>query len=287
MINDILYSHQIIKTINSSHFGILIFVVTQSIIAFEEYIIQQQRLVALSHEMNIARKIQRNILPSKPPHLSGGFVDTLYLPVTIIGGDFYHFFEIDNKHAGIFIADVTGHGIPASMISSTINIAFTLQYEHAANPDTVLRNINDLLIGKTGHQPISALYCYLDLDNMIVRLSRAGHPYPLYFNSKIGSVEEIRTQGSIMGILPSANFTSTEFTIHTGDKIILYTDGLIEIQNKQNNPYYLEQLKKSIINNKHLKASEFTNTLINEVLQWAGSKENITDDITVITIDVG
>jgi serine phosphatase RsbU (regulator of sigma subunit) len=287
LINDILYSHQIIKTINSSHFGMLIFVVTQSMIAFEEYIIQQQRLFALSHEMNIAKKIQRNILPSQPPHLWGCSVDILYLPVSTISGDFYHFFEIDNKHAGIFISDVTGHGIPASMIASTVNIAFTLQYDHAANPDTVLHNINNLLIGKTGNQPITALYCYLDMDNMIVRLSRAGHPYPLYFNYNKGTVEEIKTQGNVMGIWPSANFTSTQLTIHNGDKIILYTDGLIEIRNKQNNPYYLDQLKRSIINNKHLKGSEFTNTLINELLQWAGSKENISDDITIITIDVG
>ncbi len=287
LINDILYSHQIIKTINSSHFGILIFIATQSIIAFEEYIIQQQRLVTLSHEMNIAKKIQRSILPSKPPHLYGCMVNILYLPVTTIGGDFYHFFEIDNKHAGIFIADVTGHGIPASMIASTINIAFALQYDHAANPDIVLTNINNLLIGKTGNQPVTALYCYLDMDNRVVRVSRAGHPYPLFFNSKAGTVEKIETQGNVMGIWPSAHFTSTQFTIHNGDKIILYTDGLLEIQNKQNNTYNPEQLKKSIINNKHLKASEFTNTLINEALQWAGSKENITDDITVITIDIG
>jgi len=287
LINDILFSHQIIKTINSSHFGILIFVVTQSMIAFEEYIIQQQRLVALSHEMNIAKKIQRNILPSEPPRLSGISVDIVYLPVTTIGGDFYHFFEIDNKHTGIFIADVTGHGIPASMIASTVNIAFTLQYNHAAHPDIVLRNINDLLIGKTGNQPITALYCYLDIDHMIVRLSRAGHPYPLYFNSKMGTVEEIKTQGNVMGIWPSSDFHTAQFTIYNGDKIILYTDGLIEIRNKHNHQYNLDKLKKSIIENKHLKGSEFTNTIINEVLQWAGSKENITDDITVITIDVG
>jgi serine phosphatase RsbU (regulator of sigma subunit) len=287
MINDILYSHQIIKTINSSHFGILIFVVTQSMIAFEEYIIQQQRLILLSHEMNIAKKIQRNIMPSEPPSLHGVTIDILYLPVNTLGSDFYHFFEIDNKHAGIFIADFTGHGIPASMIASTVNIAFTLQYDHAAYPDTVLSNMNNLLIGKTGNQPITALYCYLDMDNMTARLSRAGHSYPLYFNSKSGTVEEIKTQGNVMGISPSADYVSTQFNIHNGDKLILYTDGLIEIRNKYNHLFDVEKLKQSIINNQDLKASEFTNRLINDVLQWAGSKENITDDITIITIDIG
>lgn len=287
LINDIFFSHQIIKTINTSHFGILIFVATQTLIAFEEYINQQQRLILLSNEMNIARKIQRNILPPESPQLSGASIDVLYLPVNTIGGDFYHFFKIDNKHTGLFIADVTGHGIPASMIASTVNIAFTLQYDHAANPDAVLNNINNLLIGKTGNQPITALYCYLDLDTMIASLARAGHTYPLYFDSKKGTVEEIKTCGNVLGIFPSTDCDRIQFNIQNGDKIIIYTDGLVEIRNKHNYQYDVEKLKKSIFDNRHLKASEFSNKIINEVLQWAGNKENITDDITLITIEIG
>lgn len=286
LVNDILYSHQIIKTINSSHFGILIFVVAQSMIAFEEHIMQQQRLILISNEMNIAKKIQRSIMLYEPPRLHGVSVDIVYLPVSTIGGDFYHFYEIDNNHAGILIADITRHGIPASMIASNLNIAFTLQYDHAAYPDTVLSNINNLLVGKTGNQPITALYCYLDMDNMTARLARAGHPYPVYFNSKMGTVEEIKIQGDVMGISPSAGYKSTQFNIHNGDKIILYTDGLIEIRNIYNQQYDVEKLKQSIFNTQHLKASEFANGLINDALQWAGSKEYISDDLTIITIDI-
>ncbi|MCX8123133.1 MAG: SpoIIE family protein phosphatase [Spirochaetes bacterium] len=287
LINDIFFSHQIVKTVNTSHFGILIFVVTQTLIAFEEYINQQQRLIILSNEMDVARKIQRNILPPVSPRLSGASIDVLYLPVNSIGGDFYHFFNIDNKHAGIFIADVTGHGIPASIIASTVNIAFTLQYKYAEHPEKVLTNINNLLIGKTGNQPISALYCYLDTENMVVRFCGAGNPYPIYLNAATGSIEEIKTKGNVIGVFPSMVFDSTQIKIHNGDRIILYTDGLIDITNKFKHYYDIELLINSIHKIKHLKGSEFLNRLIDEALLWAESKENITDDITIITIDIG
>lgn len=286
LLNDIFYSHQVLRTVNSSHIGILLFIATQSFIAFEEYLNQQKRFMTLSNEINIAKRIQQNILPLTKPELSGASVDVYYLPAGSIGGDFYHFYEIDDKHTGIFLADVTGHGIPASIIASTVYIAFSLQKEHAPFPDNVLSNINAILIGKTANQPVSAIYCYLDCDAMVMRFACAGHPYPLYYNASTKTTTPITTKGTVLGVFPESEFTVFELPLQKGDIIILYTDGLTELRNKNGKFYDIENLKAAIDKNKHLAGNEFAGALIDSALQWSESKRNQSDDITLVTIKI-
>ncbi len=286
LINDILFSHYIINTVNLSHLGILAFITSQSIVAFEEYTNHQKRLITLTNEINVARNIQKNILPNTTPQLLKASIDVTYIPIDSIGGDFYYFFNIDNTHAGIFIADITGHGIPTSMIASTIYIACSLQNENANKPDIVLQNINNLLLGKTGNQPVSALYCYIDCDIMTLRYASAGHPYFLYYDDSNKTINELNINDNKLGIIPCYNFHVQEIKLTCGDKFFLYTDGLTQIKRSTITLYDLEKIKNFIFIYRQLKAEEISHKLIESLLKHADSQKKILDDITFISVDI-
>lgn len=286
LVNDILYTQQLINSIYLFEIGLLIFVFTQSLAALEESIKIQNRLIAINSELEIARRIQKTILPEAVPSTHSIYVEACYIPMDEIGGDFYHFYELDEERLGIIIADVTGHGIPASLIASTVNIAFSLQRNHADNPATLLANMNTILYGKTGGQPITALYAYIDTSQKVVKFSRAGHPLPLIWRSSSNTITEIEIPGKILGVFKTIKNDITTYPIHSNDRIILYTDGITEIRNNRNEIFGIERFIACIEKNHHKSTRDLIDSIVDAVIQWAGSKNKITDDITLVIVEI-
>ncbi|NMB63412.1 MAG: PP2C family protein-serine/threonine phosphatase [Spirochaetes bacterium] len=254
--------------------------------ALEESIKIQNRLIAINSELEIARRIQKTILPEAVPSTYSIHVEACYIPMDEIGGDFYHFYELDEERLGIIIADVTGHGIPASLIASTVNIAFSLQRNHADNPATLLANMNTILYGKTGGQPITALYAYIDTSQKVVKFSRAGHPLPLIWRSSSNTITEIEIPGKILGVFKTIKNDITTYPIHSNDRIILYTDGITEIRNNRNEIFGIERFIACIEKNHHKSTRDLIDSIVDAVIQWAGSKNKITDDITLVIVEI-
>lgn len=286
LVNDILYTQQLINSIYLFEIGLLIFVFTQSLAALEESIKIQNRLIAINSELEIARRIQKTILPEAVPSTHSIHVEACYIPMDEIGGDFYHFYELDEERLGIIIADVTGHGIPASLIASTVNIAFSLQRNHADNPATLLANMNTILYGKTGGQPITALYAYIDTSQKVVKFSRAGHPLPLIWRSSSNTITEIEIPGKILGVFKTIKNDITTYPIYSNDRIILYTDGITEIRNNRNEIFGIERFISCIKKNHHKSTRDLIDSIVDAVIQWAGSKNKITDDITLVIVEI-
>lgn len=286
LIHDILFAQQLINSVYLLEIGLLIFVFTQSLVALEESIKIQNRLVTINSELEIARKIQKTILPEVIPSTQQIRIEACYIPMDEIGGDFYHFYELDANKIGVLIADVTGHGIPASLIASTVNIAFSLQRNYASNPAEVMANMNSILYGKTGGQPITALYAYIDSSDMVVKFSRAGHPLPLIWQSDTKKVREINVPGKILGVFNAIKTDVVEYKINIHDRIILYTDGIVEIRNMKNEIFGLDRFISYIEKFYYLNPEEFIDVIIDALIQWAGSKNRITDDITLVVIDI-
>ena len=286
LVNDILYTQQLIHSIYLFEIGLLVFVFTQSLAALEESIKIQNRLITINSELEFARRIQKTILPEVVPSTRSIHVEACYIPMDEIGGDFYHFYELDDERLGIIIADVTGHGIPASLIASTVNIAFSLQRNQADNPSVLLANMNSILFGKTGGQPITALYAYIDASQKVVKFSRAGHPLPLIWNKSSNKVIEINVPGKILGVFKTIKNDIATYPIHSNDRIILYTDGITEIRNSRNEIFGIERFISCIEKNHHKSTAELIDILVDTVIQWAGSKNKITDDITIVIVEM-
>ena len=135
-----------------------------------------RQVQAVNNELEMARHIQLSILPSRPPAVPGLSVAARYLPMTTIAGDYYDYLPIDEKHLGILVADVSGHGAPSALITSMLKIVLAEQAPHASDPAKVLGGMNDALCGKFARHFVTAAYVFLDLEKGVLRYGGAGHP---------------------------------------------------------------------------------------------------------------
>ena len=120
-----------------------------------------QQLITIQKELETARQIQLSILPSEIPKIEGLDIAARYIPMTSVAGDFYDFIVVDEKHIGILVADVSGHGMPAALIASMLKIALATQESHAADPAQVLLGLNQALCGKFQHHFVTAAYLFV------------------------------------------------------------------------------------------------------------------------------
>src|ERR1700727_2465830 len=134
------------------------------------------QLQTIQKELETARQIQLSILPAEVPKLEGLDIAARYIPMTSVAGDFYDFIMVDEKHLGILIADVSGHGMPAALIASMLKIALAAQVPHAADPAQVLSGLNQALCGKFQHHYVTAAYLFVDIAKGTLTYAGAGHP---------------------------------------------------------------------------------------------------------------
>jgi phosphoserine phosphatase RsbU/P len=246
-----------------------------------------KQLIAINIEMEMARQIQLSILPKGTPKLEGINIVARYMPMTSVAGDFYDFIIVDEKHLGILIADVSGHGLPSALIASMLQVALAAQVANASNPARVLSGLNHALCGKFEHNFVTAAYVYVDMEKMTLTYAGAGHPPLLFWVKSSGSVKEVLENGLFLGMFPEATYESLQFPIAVGDRGILYTDGIPETKNPVEVEFGTGRLKQFMEKNHHLSADQFADGLIDDLSGWAEQPrgQGQQDDITVLMID--
>ena len=161
---------------NVEPIGFVVLLACLGYVAARQALRRDQQLAEISKELEVARRIQLSILPSEFPS-SGKFrVAARYVPMTSVAGDFYDFVLADDTRAGLLIADVSGHGVPAALIASMVKLAATSQRTLASDPAALLSGMNAALHGNTQSQFVTAAYVYLDAQREELRYSAAGHP---------------------------------------------------------------------------------------------------------------
>ena len=207
--------------------------------------------------------------------------------MTSVAGDFYDFIQIDDKHIGILIADVSGHGLPSALIASMLQVALTGQAGHAAEPSKVLAGLNRALCGKFTHNFVTAAYVYVDLGKNLMRYAGAGHPPVLQWRNSTGKCSKVLENGLILGMFEEAVYEALEFPVEPGDRYVLYTDGVPEAANPSEEQFGLDRFMGFIENNKHLGADPFVQTFLTELSRWSGqtAEQGQQDDITILVVD--
>jgi phosphoserine phosphatase RsbU/P len=243
----------------------------------------EEQLIALNKELDIARQIQASILPRDSPQSPFVSLATRYLSMTAVAGDFYDFLVLDENHFGILIADVAGHGVPAALIASMVKIAVSAQLPHAADPALVLSGMNRILCGKTQNQFVTAAYLFLDLEKGHMRYAAAGHP-PLLCCDSPNVVEPIIENGLLLGLFPSAPYTSISRPFSKGSRLLLYTDGLLEASDPHDRFFGEEQVRQTLLDARSLTAEECATLLVDRVRQWTGNRQD--DDLTLIVVSL-
>jgi phosphoserine phosphatase RsbU/P len=265
--------------------ALALFVLSQGWVAAEKVFADERRLLSIENELAIAREIQSSILPSDVPKLSRLGISAAYCPMTAVAGDFYWFIATDPNRAGFLVADVSGHGVPAALIASMIKVAMQSVVAFADDPAAVLCGVEHVLSGQLrGDQFVSAAYLWLDTENGKALYSAAGHP-PLLRWSR-GKLENIQSNGLVFGVLSKGDYPVCEIPIATGDRFLLYTDGIIEPENAKGESFGDRRLEEVVRENQCRPSIELSDRLLSELRQWQPASAAQQDDITLIVIDV-
>ncbi len=246
-----------------------------------------RQLIAINIELEMARQIQLSILPRETPKLNGLDIFARYIPMTSVAGDFYDFIIVDDKHVGILIADVSGHGLPSALIASMLQVALSAQAPHASDPVQVLVGLNKALCGKFEHNFVTAAYVYVDLENKVITYAGAGHPPVLFWRNATGRASEVVENGLFLGMFPEAAYSSLQLPIAASDRLILYTDGVPETKNPSDQEFGTARFLKFMDTHPKLAVDQFADGLLDELSRWSEQPrgEGQQDDITVLTVD--
>jgi phosphoserine phosphatase RsbU/P len=268
----------------SSHLAFAVFLLSFGYVAVQIILANERRLRAIEDELKGARELQFSILPQAVPQVDGLRIAVAYRPMAAVAGDFYEFIPVDGKRVGFLVAYVTGHGVPAALIASMIKVAMQFVVTCAHEPSQVLRGLNRILYGQPRDQLVSAAYLWLDTGNRKALYSAAGHPPLLRWRE--GKLERIESNGLLFGVKPEADYPVCDLSIHSGDRFLLYTDGVTEPQNASGDSFGGRKLEQVVRENQSRSPSELSEQLLSEIRVWQSASVAQQDDITLIVIDV-
>ena len=256
-------------------------------VAIRRTIAAEESLQVINRELALAQQIQAGLLPGSVS-VAGVELTTRYLPVSSVAGDFYDFLPEPGKGIGALIADVAGHGIPAALTASMVKIAIHAQQAHAGDPATVLRGMNQTLLGNVGAQYVTAAYLYFDLQLQELRYSAAGHPPMLVWRKSGGEVETVEENGLFLGAFADADYTTRTMLLHPGDRCLLYTDGITEAPDRAGEEFGVERLREFMATHANLASGPWCDALFETIHSWCRRREGTEqhDDLTVILLEI-
>jgi phosphoserine phosphatase RsbU/P len=266
--------------------GFAVFLFSLGYVALEIVFTNESRLLSIETELETARQIQSSILPATVPELENLRIAACYQPMTAVAGDFYQFVRSDNYHLGILVADVSGHGIPAALISSMIKVAMQSVAVHADHPAQVLGGLNRILSSEAHGQFVSAAYIWIDTENRNALYSAAGHPPLLCWRNARGEMQRIESNGLLFGVEPDSEYPVCSVPLEASDRFLLYTDGVTETENAGGEAFGDRQLEWVVRNNRLQPASELSCQVLSELQSWRPAAVKQQDDITLIVVDV-
>jgi sigma-B regulation protein RsbU (phosphoserine phosphatase) len=234
----------------------------------------------IQSELELARRIQLSILPGDFPVSTDFSVAARYVPMTAVAGDLYDFVVAGDRQTGLFIADVSGHGVPAALIASMVKMAAISQRNNAAHPAQLLAGMNTALCGNTQGQFVTAAYVYLDAQTRQLRYAAAGHPSMLLLRQ--GKVIEIAENGLLLAASDTAEYSDRALPLEIGDRLVMYTDGLVEARNTEGRLFGEESLLAALRGTSGMTSNEAADSLIASTQNWAKLQD---DDLTVLVCD--
>ena len=245
------------------HLAFAAFLLSFGSVAVQISSVTERRLLSIENELALARKLQLSILPTTIPEVQDVRIAVAYQPMTAVAGDFYEFVPVGGKQVGFLVADVTGHGVPAALIASMMKVAMQSVVPCAHDPREVLRGLSRILFRQVRDQFVSAAYLWLDTENRKALYSAAGHPPLLRWRE--GKLERIESNGLLFGVIPDPDYPVRDLPICSGDRFLLYTDGVIEPENASGDSFGDYKLEEVVRDHQSRSPSELSDQVLSEV----------------------
>ncbi|MBN1899310.1 MAG: SpoIIE family protein phosphatase [Spirochaetes bacterium] len=253
----------------------------------QKNLIEKERM---EKEIQIARNIQKSLLPKSVPRIKNYSFGALYRSAKEVSGDYYDFIRVDPEHLGIIVADVSGKGVPAAVIMAITRSIIRSYAPGHLSPYEVFTMVNYLV-----HQNIykgmyvTAFYGILNINKNNLTFVKAGHNFLVVYRNKSQKCEIVHTKGTALGLPVSDMFKKMleEKTVdlNKGDIIFQYSDGISEAINEKGELYTNERLYENITKFAHLDAQGLVNKIDESVSEWIGNHPQ-SDDITMIAIKI-
>jgi serine phosphatase RsbU (regulator of sigma subunit) len=244
------------------------------------------------HDLDIAKEIQENLLPKHVPRIAGYDVSAYYSPSKEVGGDYYDFFLVDKTHLGMICADVSGKGIPGSMVMMMAKALVSYEAESNLSPRDIFCKVNRTLAKdiKRG-MFVTAFYMLLDIPTARLTVASAGHNPLLLYRAATKQCVEVNPGGIALGFdkdgrLFERNMKEEVIQLQRGDRAVIYTDGVTEAMSPGGEEFGEERLQAITIQAAGRSSSEYLTTLVNAI-QGHAQTDDQHDDITIVTLKVG
>lgn len=256
----------------------------ESALLYQE-LTQQERL---KQELEIARRVQRGLLPQQIPSVNGLDIDGICIPATEIGGDYYDFFQINEHTLGIAIADVTGKGTSAAFYMAVIKGIMLSLTSIYLSPRQLLRELNRQIFGKVDRKVfITMIYAVVDVKKKSLKFARAGHNALIMRRAEKSKAECLTPNGIGLGLEKGDRFDSTiseqQIKLQSGDTFLFYTDGVSEAMNHQREEFGEDRLLEIVENINHQSCAQIREKIIEEVNRFVRETPQH-DDITIVTL---
>ncbi|MFC1492444.1 GAF domain-containing SpoIIE family protein phosphatase [candidate division KSB1 bacterium] len=237
----------------------------------------------IKKEMAIAKGVQSALLPQSEPEIKGYDFAARNVSSLAIGGDLYDFISLSDTLLGIAIGDVSGKGVPGAMLMAALYSAFRGHVRKSEMPEKVIKYLNRSLYEQTENDKFATFfYGILNTKINTFNYTNAGHNLPLHIK-KDGKWSELGEGGPLLGYIPEIDYSSGKIELGSGDIVLLYTDGVSEAFNENEEEFGIERIVETVHRNRNKKSAEIVDCILEKVIHFAKRKHQ-DDDLTMVII---
>lgn len=265
--------------------SLLVTLANQVGVALQNSALYRQSLekAVLEEELVLARKIQQNLLPARPPEVPGYDIAARNVPSQQVGGDFYDLVDLGGGRLLCAVADVSGKGVPAALLTSMLQASLRTQLKRVETPAEMLRNLNEMAYQFTAPDQFATFFLgILDAASGEFRYANAGHNFPLRVAAG-GDITELAEGGLLLGAFPGMTWPEGELRLLPGETLLLYTDGITEARPPLLDEEYGEHRFTERLASAHgSPADRLLEEILDDVTRYAGGTPQ--DDVTLVVI---
>jgi serine phosphatase RsbU (regulator of sigma subunit) len=278
------------KPYNRQDIDLLHAVANQGAVAIENARLFQENLEKqrMEEELNIARDLQMSMLPATCPQVPGFGIAATSIPAREVGGDFFDFIEMGEGKLGLVIGDVTGKSVSGALVMAASRSIFRMLSEEQLTVGEIMERANrrakkDIKSGMF----VALLYAVLESKEKTLNLCSAGQTQPIHFSPKRGEARLMDTEGDKfpLGLLDEADYQETHIRLEPGDRVVFYTDGIVEAMNEKKEIFGFERLLEVVQEASSMNADSLLKEILDKVNRFSGGAAQH-DDLTVIVLAV-
>ena len=238
----------------------------------------------MEQELALAQETQESLLPRSLPRFENFRIHAFNNPTRYVGGDFYDFQQLSSGEWVGVLADVSGKGMGAALLSSMVLGALSVEFHSSTQPQEVLNRVNQLLCEKSLPYQFVTLFLFLLSPQGLGQFISAGHNPAYLFRSATGKIEELESNANVLGLFNTASYESGAFRLDKGDILVVYSDGLTDAQNPQEEMFGEERLLQLIRQEAPSGSLALEQKFLNDIAEFTQGMPQ-TDDITFVVVE--